>query len=126
MEQYAVNSMLGGKLAGERVKEYQGYGYADGTFHFDADYYTPSGKEIGFQFRRCMKGYFDEAVLNIGDVNDYEDWQFMTKDGTTVMLALSRHKGLIYTDMENCFVLLNVLEAIRDKNDLQLFRKERM
>lgn len=130
--------LVGGDFMGPRcADDVCGYGYADGTFQFDADYLATGGRKYGYQFRRCMKGYFDEVLLNIGDLNDYEEWQYETKDGEQVMLALSAYKGLIYGDFDDCFILINLLdgtgngvtkedlELLADTHDLGMLKKER-
>lgn len=114
---------IGGEFLGERSVAYVGYGYADGTFHFDAEYLATGGREYMYQFRRTVKGYFDEVLLNIGNDEDYEEWTYVTKDGVEVMLALSEYKGLVYADLEKCVITMNLLNGTADgvtMEDLQL------
>lgn len=116
-------SFVGGDFLGERCSLYSGYGYDDGTFQFDADYLATGGRQYGYQFRRTVKGYFDEVLLNIGNDEDYEEWSYVTKDGVEVMLALSEYKGLVYADLEKCVITVNLLSGTDDgvtMEDLQL------
>ena len=83
---------------------YMGYYYPDGTIHLDGDF-----GEYGFQFRRSMKGVFDPIALNVGNIEDYEEWEYETSEGFTVLLALSEHKALILADLDDAFVSVNVL-----------------
>ncbi|MGX8774332.1 MAG: M23 family metallopeptidase [Bacillota bacterium] len=85
-----------------------GYYYKDGTFHYDGDA-TIEGRQIEYQLRRTMKGVFDTVCLNVGDADKYEQWEYETSCGETVLLALSDDKALIITDYDNCFILVNVL-----------------
>lgn len=101
-------------------KEGSGYYYKDGTFSLDDDA-SVDGRSIPYQFRRTMKGVFDTVYLNIGDTNKYEQWEYETANGVTVLLALSDFKGLILCDYNECFVAVNVLggtkEAFTDEGD---------
>ena len=116
-------NFVGGSFLGERCVEPVGYGYDDGTFQFDADYLATGGRKYGYQFRRTIKGYFDEVYLNIGNDEDYEEWAYVTKDGVEVMLGLSEYKGLVYADLEKCVISVNLLSGTADgvtMEDLQL------
>jgi hypothetical protein len=84
--------------------DYGGYCYADGTFQSDCEY-----DGVDFQIRRCMKGTLDTVLLNITDVERYEQWEYETACGETVLLALGPDKALILADLEHSFVAVNVL-----------------
>ena len=83
---------------------YGGYYYADGTFQSDCE---QGG--ISFQLRRCMKGTLDTVLLNITDVEQYEQWEYETACGVSVLMALGPDKALILADLEQSFVAVNVL-----------------
>ncbi len=83
---------------------YGGYYYADGTFQSDCE---QGG--ISFQLRRCMKGTLDTVLLNITDAEQYEQWEYETASGVTVLLALGPDKALILADLDENFVAVNVL-----------------
>ena len=80
-----------------------GYCYADGTFHCECD----NGKGM-FQIRRCMKGVLDTASLNVPDSENYEQWEYTTACGATVLLALSPHHAMIVAESEQSFTVVNV------------------
>ena len=80
-----------------------GYCYADGTFHCECD----NGKGM-FQIRRCMKGVLDTASLNVPDTENYEQWEYTTSCGATVLLALSPHHAMIIAESEQSFTVVNV------------------
>lgn len=118
-----IGNKLGVKFWDERCHLYSGYMYEDGAFQMDADYYATGGRAYGYQFRRNMKGVFDEVILNIGFVDDYKEWNYVTKDGAEVMLALSGYKGLVFGDYENCCIAINVLNGTEGgltKEDLEM------
>ena len=97
-----------------------GYFYDDGTFQFDATY-----KNVEFQIRRCMRGYFDTVYLNAGNINNFEQWTYVTKDGITVNIAMSADgRAIISADLENSFVSLNVLPWDSDLNEVVHTREE--
>ena len=81
-----------------------GYYYNDGTFQCDCE--TDS---VSFQLRRSVKGIMDTVLLNINDVEAYEQWDYKTACGETVLLALGPEKSLIFADLEGSFVAVNVL-----------------
>ena len=80
-----------------------GYCYADGTFHCECD----NGKGM-FQIHRCMKGVLDTASLNVPDSENYEQWEYTTACGATVLLALSPHHAMIVAESEQSFTVVNV------------------
>jgi len=66
---------------------------------------------VGFQFRYCVKGYFDSVYLNIGNISDYAEWEYKTACGITVHLSQNTFKSLIILDLDNAFVTVNILEG---------------
>ena len=88
---------------------YWGYIYEDGTFQFEGDAKLEGCGVAGFQFRRAVKGTFDEVFLNIGQAEDYKDWQYLSAKGEPLLLVLGPGKALIYADFEECFITVNVL-----------------
>ena len=94
-----------------------GYMYDDGTFQLDA---TCSG--INFQIRRCMRGYFDTTYLNIGNKANYEEYEYTTKSGVKVTIAIGKNslgmkKWIVMADLENSFVTININSFDYDLNE---------
>lgn len=81
-----------------------GYCYADGTFSCDSE-----NSEGMFQIRRSMKGVLDTTVLNVGDIEQYEQWEYTTACGKTVLLALAPHHALILSESDQSFTVVNVM-----------------
>jgi len=105
------------EISDELAQEGYGAAYDDGsfdtegTFNFDLVGGNPDWPhDISYQFCASMKGSFGRGRLKIGDTADYDQWEYKTEDGTTVLLALSRSKGLIIADMDNCFISVNVID----------------
>lgn len=83
---------------------------------------------------RNVKGTFNESILNIGDVSDYQEFEYVTFGGEIVRFALGSGKALICMDSESCFILMNalggsycgvtedVLEDIADSIDFALLK----
>lgn len=95
-------------FAADNVKAYPMYMYEDGTFHCDGEAVI-DGEIIDLQFRRSVKGTFNEVFLNVDDIGQYQQWNYQTNSGTMVLLALGSDKGLVLADLEDCFVTVNVL-----------------
>jgi hypothetical protein len=98
-----------GNFLGTANTAYSTYMYEDGTFHFDGAAHLANGVAIDYQFMNCKKGSFTDVILNVGSINDYEEWTYTTTSGTTVLLAISPSKSLIITDLGNSFITVNVL-----------------
>ena len=87
----------------------RGYYFADGTFQSDC-----AVNGISFQIRRCMKGVLDTVSLNIFDAEQYEQWEYTTTGGETVLLALGPSKALILAESDQSFTVFNVLAGSED------------
>lgn len=104
----ALCDQVGGNFLGDN-RAYSTYLYEDGTFKFDGSLSVPEYGKLEYQFLRCVYGTFTDIVLNIGDVSDYTQWNYTTKSGTPVTLALSASKALVLVDLSDCFVTINIL-----------------
>ena len=88
---------------------WNGYYFDDGTFQCDC-----SAGGIDYQIRRCMKGVLDTVSLNIADAGQYEQWEYTTACGETVLLALGPGKALILAESEQSFTVVNVMAGTED------------
>ena len=115
------------RVGGEFMnKEYLtwAYIYEDGTFHVEGRVELAGSGRTGFQFDRTVKGTFNDWELNIGRLDDYTEWQYITACGELTLLELGSYKALIVADFEDCFIVVNVLlgsEEGMTKEDLQEF-----
>lgn len=107
-DEAALNEAMGGEFLSGACTFFWGYCYDDGTMQFEGDC-SVTDNTVDFQFRRSQKGSFSDVVLNIGHAADYDQWQYTTQSGVPVMLALGSTKALIFADMPECFVCVNVL-----------------
>lgn len=95
---------LGGFMRGG----YYIYMYEDGTFQVDG---TIDFADIGawdFQLLRSVRGTFHDAMLDIGDVSEYQEAVYETACGVNVTLALGQNKVLILADLEDSFVTVHI------------------
>ncbi len=104
----ALNDAMGGEFLSGACTFFWGYCFGDGTLQFEGDCSVGAGT-LDFQFRRSQKGTLSDVVLNIGHAADYEQWHYTTQDGTELILAMRDTQSLIFTDLPNCFVCVNVL-----------------
>lgn len=100
-----------GDFIGNLNKVYSGYVYDDGTFQFDGEAILKGNKAVYYQFGNYVKGTFSTTYLNVGDVSLYKEWAYKTSSGVEVTLALGKHKALVITDLENSYVIINVLSG---------------
>lgn len=105
---------VGGNFLGRKNKVCGGYIYNDGSFQYDGEAYLHNGKKVNYQFSNLKKGIFTDTTLSIGDSNDYTEWNYKTKSGVRVYLALSKTKALIITERKHSFVAVNVLAGTEE------------
>lgn len=108
VSQEELDYRVGGCFIGDSISRGWAYIYENGTFQFDCDTVIDE-KKVLLQLRRSVKGTLDEPVLNIGSVEEYQEVQYETACGESVLLELGVDHSLIYADFEECFILLNVL-----------------
>lgn len=111
-----VGDFLGGKAGDANAEYISGWFFADGSFDFDgcAMISGPSFVTTDYQFSRAMKGTFQGTSLNVGNLEEYEEWNYTTKNGENVLLATNGStKALIIVEREKSFVTVNVLGDIR-------------
>lgn len=104
---------------------YWGYCYDSGTFQFEGNMIltgedSPWPYPIDYQFRRSMKNSFDTTLLNIGDADSYQEWNYTTQNGVPLLLAVSPTKALILADRPDSFVIVNILEPIAMENGAEV------
>ncbi len=62
-----------------------------------------------YQFGRSMKGSFNPFTLNVGEIEEYHEWEYSSASGQTVLLANSSLKALIIVERDHSFIVVNVL-----------------
>lgn len=104
---------VGENFLRENNMAWSGYIYEDGTFRYDGEAVISGYGTLEYQFSRSVDGSFDDVMLNIRNLSDFEEWGYRTMDGTMVTLGLGGHtRSLIMADMGDCFILINVLAGM--------------
>lgn len=98
---------------GVSVDRFGGYIYRSGTFLLEGSL-TPDKTPADFQLSCVAKTDFDDTLLNIGDIDSYEQWVHVSPDGTELLLAVSPQKALIVADRESYFATVNLLNFAFD------------
>ncbi|MDR1800589.1 MAG: hypothetical protein LBQ95_01905 [Lachnospiraceae bacterium] len=100
-----------GDFLGDTNYMQSNYVYEDGSIHIDGYCVLPEGNIVDFQFSNYKKGSFSDVFLNVGDFDNYSEWEYTTKSGVTVSLALGPDKGLILANLDDSFMSVNVLSG---------------
>lgn len=114
LEPEEIERQAGGSFLSEDCISYWGYMYEDGSFHMDGAAMVVPGQLTNFQLGRAVKGTLDEVALNVGRLEDYQEWQYLTEGGEWVLLVLGPYKAMVFGDFEECFVSVNVLSGSVD------------
>lgn len=100
---------------GAKTTLYSGYYFEGGTFAVEGD-----AGPYSFQYRCSMKNALDYVHLNVGSIEDYQQWNYALPDETVVLLALSKDKALILADQDSYFASVNILNpGNMTKEDLE-------
>ncbi len=114
LQTYPELITLCGDFAGEGIGEiYPECMYEDGTFQTGGTVYVPDNSVWDFTLLRSVRGTFHDAMLEIGEIGAYQEWQYEAACGVTVNLALGPHRALLLADLEDCFVTVSVLSIIQ-------------
>lgn len=94
------------------------YMYEDGTFHVDGWAYltTDSYEAVDFQLQRSVKGTLHDALVYL-DTQQFTEWDYTTKRGLPVKLALGPERAMILVDFKDCFITVLVLDGERQHAD---------
>lgn len=88
---------------------YWGYRYDDGTCTMEGDAQLEGYGLIEYQFHYARKGYLDTGVMNVGDLNNYAEWDYTTANGVALKLALGPIRSFIWADLPEGFLFINIL-----------------
>ena len=102
--EYFQTNLAHGYLFTDDSISFNGYVYENGTFRFDAHY-----GEILFQMGASRKGVFDNVFLNIGDLDDFTEWNYKNAHGSQLVLTQSEYQSLILLETEAFFISVNIL-----------------
>ncbi len=103
---------------------YESYYYWNGSFSAAGELKIGNGEGTAFQYYCVMKNVFDTVALNVGNIEDYEQWPYQLSDGTELLLAIGPKKALVLADRPGFFATVNVLlygEEAMTKTELERF-----
>ena len=99
------------ETANAQVEYGSGYFYPEGTFQINA-YITLTGSDWAYQnlitLRYSLKEYFDPVSGSVGDIDSYDQWNYTTKHGLTVLLAMNETDAHIYANLEDAFISIQM------------------
>lgn len=61
---------------------------------------------VDFGFYRIMNSTFHNALADVGDLEQYERWEYTTGNGVELLLALSEDQALILANREDSLILV--------------------
>lgn len=89
------------------VSYFSGYFYDCGTFTFNFNITLPENDSaVSCTIRYSVKDYFDPAYFNVNDLENIEQWNYTTADGTEILIILDNHFGTarLMCDREDAFI----------------------
>lgn len=97
---------------------YWGYCYREGTFLVEGGVSLAGPgwfSTLNYQFSRAKKGCLSTVTLNIGNMEDFDQWAYVTENGVPLLLASNgSSRGLVIADRESSFVVAVVLGDLGD------------
>ncbi len=96
-----------------------GYCYQDGSFSLSGAASLRQNQELwphemNFQYFCNQKSSFHSLFLAVEELDAFQQWEYTTQDGTTVLLALSSDKALILADTSQHFTSVSILNPFVD------------
>lgn len=67
-----------------------------------------NGKNIPYDLFRIQADTFVYTGFLRGNVEDFEEWTYTTKDSSTLTLCLGKIQSVLIAPLDNCFVLFNI------------------
>ena len=99
-----------------------GYFYPEGNFKYDFEMKLSGGDDVWpYEIWATMfcsnKDYFDPDVLLL-NIDDFEQWNYTTADGTQVLIAVNDHNGILFAETGNHYITvgLNTTMMLSDSN----------
>lgn len=87
---------------------YYTYMYEDGTFEVEGTIQLADTGAWDFVLLRSVKGTFHDAMLDIGDIAEYQEMVYESECGVPVTLALGKSRVLVLADLEDSFVTITI------------------
>lgn len=87
---------------------YYTYMYEDGTFEVEGTIQLADTGAWDFVLLRSVKGTFHDAMLDIGDIAEYQEMQYESECGVPVTLALGKSRVLVLADLADSFITITI------------------
>ena len=87
---------------------YYTYMYEDGTFEVEGTIQFADTGAWDFVLLRSVKGTFHDAMLDIGDIAEYQEMLYESECGVPVTLALGKSRAWVLADLEDSFVTITI------------------
>lgn len=105
--------------------------YDDGSFDLNCTALMADGKKIHYNIISQKRGLSPNGASIVGGPDDYEEWSYVTEDGTNVLLGIGDNRSLLAVDLDDCYVFILIrsgtvndtregVETV-DKSDLEAF-----
>lgn len=95
------------------VTDCNGSYFANGAFDYCSDL-TLTDPDVDFPYnffyayQYFPKGYFITGYKTVADMDAFDQWEYMTKSGVTVLLAISPDESLVLADRDDAFISICV------------------
>lgn len=95
---------------------FSGYCYKEGTFQLSGDVRLgePWNRTFAYNLRSVQKTSFDTVFSSVGNLDTYDQWEYIMEDGVAVHLALQEY-GVIIVDKDDRFVMVSVSGTPEDE-----------
>lgn len=95
----------------QNVTDFSNGYYPDGSFAVEGQTLfgysgTPWMYPITFSFYRLLKTTFYDVLLDIGDITQYDYWEYTTQSGVDLLLAQNEDQALILADRGDYVILI--------------------
>jgi len=90
---------------------FAGYMFEDGTFKFDGGY-----GDVRFFFRHSRKGVLDPTSINVGNIDDYTEWNYTNTHGIPLHLMQSSERSFIYFETETAYIFVGISAGTESNN----------
>ena len=97
--------------------------YTDiGTISYTGGFTLPGGGVADYGIQTATKGTMSTVGAAVY-LDELEEWNHTTDDGTSVLLAIGERKSLLYVELEHCYVLA-VLRTGSEGADVEIVTSE--
>jgi len=107
-----IESLLVSKDAAT-ITEMSGYFYEGGNFKVEFDMEMQDKKNdwsypMFNTFYYSRKDYFDDTLLNVGDIELWDQWSYTTSSGENVLIACYDYGAVVFCDKEDSFIYVRI------------------